>query len=107
MAAQHLVGLGIYHQFHQRTFLAFGQGQLHRTETALEGLHLVTSVARLFFSQADGADVRQAEHRRRDHLVVHRAILFWLEQASRNGHAFCQGYRCQLHTPDHVAKSED
>ena len=38
MAAQDLIGLGIHHQLHQGALLAFGQGQFHRPETALEFL---------------------------------------------------------------------
>ncbi|MNJ54206.1 hypothetical protein D3C77_496380 [compost metagenome] len=61
----------------------------------------------LFFRQADRADRRLTEHRRRNVLVVHRTILLRFEQAPRHRHAFGQGHRRQLHPTDHVANGED
>ena len=61
----------------------------------------------LFFAQTHRADVRQAEHSRRDHLVIHRPILLGLEQAARHGHAFGQRHGRQLHATDHIANGQD
>ena len=107
MATQHLVGVGIHNQLHQRTLLALGKCQFHRPEAAFENLHLVPGFNRLFFTQAHGADVRQAEHCRRDHPVIHRAILLGLEQTTRHSHTFSQCHRRQLHATNHIANGQD
>ena len=61
----------------------------------------------ILFCQADCADIRQAEYRRRDIGVIHRAVLLGLEQPPRHGHAFSQGHRRQLHTTNHIANRQD
>ena len=107
MATEHLVGVSIHHQFHQRTLLALGECQFHRPEAAFENLHLVPRFNSLLFAQAYGANVGQAEHCRRDHPVIHRAILLGLEQATGHGHTFSQRHRRQLHTTNHIANGQD
>ncbi len=107
MAAQHAVGFRIDDQLHQCALLIIGQGQLHRPETTLENLHIVTGLDCIFFGQTDRTDVRQTEYRRRDVIVVYRAILLGFEQSARDRHAFSQRDRGQLHTSDDVADGQD
>ena len=107
VTAQHFVSVGIHDQLHQRALLTLGEGQFHRPEAALEDLYLMPFFDGLLFAQAHCADIRQAEYRRRDHLVVHRTVLLRLEQATCNGHAFSQRNRRQLYPPNHVANRQN
>ena len=61
----------------------------------------------LFLTQADGPDSGLAEYGRRDHVVIHRAVLLRLEQTARHGHAFCECNRRQLHTANDVANGQN
>ncbi len=72
----------------------------------LEDPHIRQCVPRLRFRQPDGADVRLAEHRRRDVGVIERSIAA-VEQVVGDDHALRDSDRRQLHAIDDVADRVD
>ena len=62
--------------------------------------------ASLVLGKPDAADIRLAEDRSRDELVIDRAFQP-AKLASGEGHAFGQRYRGQFHTADDIAEGKN